>query len=231
GSAMREVMVRFSPTDFLPARFTCHHPQARLVHQALAEEKGEQRQLLVLLAGPEDARDFLARVGEDPQLVEQEVLSRDDAHVSVRIRRRSAEPDPLVQLAAALGRDAYPKPAVVEQGRVLGRVVVMRRLAEEELAGQLEELAQRHGWRDAELVGVRDVGVEGALLARPRNERMTARQEEVLRIAHALGYYRTPRGCTLESIAGTLGISANAVHKNLTAAEQRIIADHVTAAL
>lgn len=139
--------------------------------------------------------------------------------------------DPLQSLVGALGRDAYAKAAVCEKGSVLGRVVVMRRLGEEELAATLQELAQAAGWQEAELVGVKDLAAESALMTRPRAEKPTDRQEEVLRIAHALGYYRTPRGCTLEDVAATLGISANAVHKNLTAAEQRIIQGYLGAAL
>jgi hypothetical protein len=139
--------------------------------------------------------------------------------------------DPLPALAGALGRDAYAKPTVCQDGAVMARVVVLRRLGEEDLAATLDELAQARGWAKAELVTVRDLALEGVLAGLPKAERMTARQEEVLRIAHALGYYRTPRGCTLEDIAARLGISANAVHKNLTAAEQRIVQDFVAAGL
>jgi predicted DNA binding protein len=110
---------------------------------------------------------------------------------------------------------------------VRARIVVLRRLDEEALAALLQDLAQAQGWGGAELLGVRDAAVEAAALAPVKAEPLTGRQEEVLRIAHALGYYRTPRGCTLEDIAATLGVSANAVHKNLTAAEQRIIHGHV----
>jgi predicted DNA binding protein len=230
---MREVLVRLDPgPTFAPAAFTREHPEARVVYQALPDEPGAQALLHIVLGGPDDARAFLQRVEADPQLLGFEVLSSDTEHVSLKVRRK-AQPsdgaDPLAQIASTLGRDAYVKPAVVEKGLVLGRIVVMRRLGEEELAETLHELAHQHGWAAAELVSVKDVAIESALLARPRGERMTARQEEVLRIAHALGYYRTPRGCTLEDVAATLGISANAVHKNLTAAEQRIIQEHLAA--
>jgi hypothetical protein len=196
--------------------------------------------LHVVLAAPDAAADFERLVARDPRLLASEVLSRDAEHVTLKVRRRAAHDeeddaglgaDPLQRLAAVLGRDAYAKPALCEGGAVLGRLVVLRQLDEEQLEAALQELATSAGWDEAELVGVRDVGVEGELMAAPKAERMTGRQEEVLRIAHALGYYNTPRKCTLEDVAATLGISANAVHKNLTAAEQRIIQGHVAGGL
>jgi predicted DNA binding protein len=230
---LREVSLRVVPRAFGPATFTKHHTGARVVYQPLADEPGVASHLYVVLAAAPAAAEFLAQVERDPSVLGSEILSRDAEHVSLKVRRRptGGSDDPLQAVQAALGRDAYLKPAVAEDGAVLGRVVVLRRLGEQELAATLQELAASSGWDHAELVGVRDVGVEGELLALPRAEKMTGRQEEVLRIAHALGYYATPRGCTLEDVAATLGISANAVHKNLTAAEQRIIQSHVAGTL
>ncbi|HEV8359145.1 MAG TPA: helix-turn-helix domain-containing protein, partial [Candidatus Thermoplasmatota archaeon] len=237
---MREVTVRLVPRAFGPATFTRRHAAARVVYQPLPDEPGMTSHLHVVLAAPDAAADFERLVARDPRLLASEVLSRDAEHVTLKVRRRAAHDeeddaglgaDPLQRLAAVLGRDAYAKPALCEGGAVLGRLVVLRQLDEEQLEAALQELATSAGWDEAELVGVRDVGVEGELMAAPKAERMTGRQEEVLRIAHALGYYNTPRKCTLEDVAATLGISANAVHKNLTAAEQRIIQGHVAGGL
>jgi hypothetical protein len=238
---MREVTVRVAAPPFAPAAFTAKHQGARIVYQALADEPGVLSHLHVVLSGPETAKEFVALAEADPSLVDSEVLSRDNEHVSLKVRRRQGQVpatdgarglgvDPLQAIVAALGRDAYAKPAVCEKGSVLGRVVVMRRLPEDELEATLVELARGANWGGVELVGIKDASVEPALVGH-RPERLTGRQEEVLRIAHALGYYRTPRACTLEDVASTLGISANAVHKNLTAAEQRIIQNYVGAAL
>lgn len=231
--SMREVVVRIAGEGFGPAAFTARHPGARVVYQQLPDAPDVAAHLQVVLARPAEADEFLRLVEQDPALLEREVLSRDGEHVSLKVRRKvdangvGLGTDPLVAVVGALGRDAYARPAVCEGGAVLGRVVVLRRLDEEELAASLAELAQAQGWTAAELVAVKDVSVDSALLARPRPEKLTGRQEEVLRIAHALGYYKTPRGCTLEDVAATLGISANAVHKNLTSAEQRIIQGYV----
>lgn len=233
---MREVMVRLQAPGFLPAAFTGRN-DARVVYQPLADAPGTIAHLFVVLARAEAAQAFDRAVREDPELVEVEELSRDQDHVSLKVRRRPAEgaaglgQDPLAALVGALGRDAYAKPALCEGGAVVARVVVLRKLGEEELDALLQELAQAQGWREAELLGVKDMGVETALMTRGKTEKLTGRQEEVLRIAHALGYYRTPRGCTLEDVATTLGVSANAVHKNLTSAEQRIIQGYVNGGL
>jgi predicted DNA binding protein len=231
---MREVQVGIAGSGFAPASFTAAHPGMRVAYQALADEAGVQAHLLVALAPPAVLQRFVAHLAEDPQTLGHEVLSRDHEHATVKVRRRvgpgkgkAAGADPLAPLLAALGRDAWAKPAVCEGGAVRARIVVLRRLDEEALAALLQDLAQAQGWGGAELLGVRDAAVEAAALAPVKAEPLTGRQEEVLRIAHALGYYRTPRGCTLEDIAATLGVSANAVHKNLTAAEQRIIHGHV----
>lgn len=239
---MREAVVRLAGEGFAPAAFTARHKGARVVYQPLADAPDVSSHLHVVLAGPEETREFLGLVQQDPALLDVEVLSQDADHASVKVRRRAGVAqgadggpglgaDPIQVLVAALGRDAYAKPALCEGGVVLGRVVVLRRLSEEELAATLEDLARGAGWGGAELVSLKDVSLESALLARAKLDRLTGRQEEVLRIAHALGYYRTPRGCTLEDVAATLGISANAVHKNLTSAEQRIIQGYVGSGL
>lgn len=59
-----------------------------------------------------------------------------------------------------------------------------------------------------------------------KDESLTARQDELMKMAIALGYYSEPRRLTIEEIAEVFGISKAAAHKRLTAAENKIILDY-----
>lgn len=54
-------------------------------------------------------------------------------------------------------------------------------------------------------------------------EPLTDKQLEVVRVAYSMGYYETPRNCTLEDLAEVFGISKAAVHMRLRGAEEKII--------
>lgn len=58
-------------------------------------------------------------------------------------------------------------------------------------------------------------------------EPLTDKQLEVVRVAYSMGYYETPRNCTLEDLAEVFGISKAAVHMRLRGAEEKIIEELV----
>ncbi|HVL86637.1 MAG TPA: helix-turn-helix domain-containing protein [Candidatus Thermoplasmatota archaeon] len=225
GGTFREVLVHATIPGAI-TEFCARNRGARAVWQPLHDATGRgDSLLLVVIAPPTLYRELLKQLEAEGKTLE--VLSRDEGHATVRVTGRGAGPDPIAGLVRRFGRDAYLKPAVVEGSRTLVRIVLTRRLPDDEVVKAMEEVALEAAWQDQEVVAIRDLAVEASLLSLPRLEKVTPRQDEVLRIGHALGYYRTPRGCTLEDIAGTLGISTNAVHKNLTAAEQKIIYAYV----
>lgn len=234
--AMSEVVLRIRWKAFAPLAFTSRHAGSRVVLQPLADDPraGAATALVVAVAPDRDQPALLATLGAAGGVISSEVTSRDGDHVSVKLRTSLANADswsthvnPFPYLLHRFGRDAYLRPIVVDGEDLWLRFIVVRGLGEAEILARLELASKEAGWNDYEVLSLRRVEVDPAASPVPVAEKMTPRQEEVLKIAHALGYYKTPRECTLEGVANTLGISANAIHKNLTAAEQKIIATYL----
>jgi predicted DNA binding protein len=61
----------------------------------------------------------------------------------------------------------------------------------------------------------------------PFNRMFTSRQEEVLKSAVDLGYYREPRQASLEDIGEAVGISPGTVGEHLRKAEERVFSELV----
>lgn len=235
-----ELTLRVRWPGFELASFAARTPGARVVYQPLGEDPREKSTsaLAVLVANAVDSREVLERLMKRPDVLDVEVVSRDSEHVTIRLRTVTppetawgAHANPLPRLLARLGHEAYAKPSVIEGEDVWLKLLFVQSPAPDELAARLTRLADEAGWADHEVVALRAVEPDLALSNMPYAEKMTPRQEDVLKIAHALGYYKTPRDCTLEDIARTLGTSANAIHKNLTAAEQKIVFEYLASGL
>ncbi len=235
--SMSEVMVRLRWSEYPPLAFTTRHPGSRVIFQTLLEDPraGSTTALMVVAADEREYRPLVEHYERLPDVQGVEITSRGADHVSLKLRAALPSPEawrssanPFAHLAHRFGRDAYVKPVVMEGPDLWLRFVIVRTIPVEEILQRLESAAKEGGWDEFEVVNVRRLDVDGAGLHLPQQEKMTARQEEVLKIAHALGYYKTPRECTLEDVAHTLGISANAIHKNLTAAEAKIISNYLS---
>ncbi|MBI4392751.1 MAG: helix-turn-helix domain-containing protein [Euryarchaeota archaeon] len=227
---MREIILRLRLTDFAPAGFTKRYRESRLIYQILEEDTAEKRStgLFVFVAAQLLFDEFLKSMERGADTISVETLGRDADHLSLRVRQKILQegirtgPMVLHELVRRFGRDSYVKPIIIEDGELLVRMVTTRKVSSDDILRGLTELQGAGGIVDFDLLNVKDVTADTAIASIPQQEKITPRQEEVLKIAHAMGYYRTPRECTLEDIAHTLGISTNAVHKNLTAAEQKI---------
>jgi hypothetical protein len=233
---MVEMTLRVRWPGFEFASFAAQTPGARVVFQPLGELAREQvtNALAVIVAEPRDYRPVLERLQRRPDVLELDVVSRDGEHATAKLKTTlpgetawGAHANPFPRLLASFAREAFLKPSVIEGQDVWMKVVFVQSPGFEEIRSRLDRIADDAGWVDHEIIAMRRAEPDHALPGVPQDEKMTPRQEDVLRIAHALGYYRTPRDCTLEDIARTLGTSANAVHKNLTSAEQKIVTEYL----
>lgn len=230
---MMEVDLRVRWPSFPMARFTASRRTQVVVRPFVQDPRSGEVSCLLVVASPEGAHDgFEAEVLDPLDLAEVELLSRDGDHCTYRLRARddvpwSRSPVPFTRLVRRFGRDAFLHPVVVEGGDVWLSFVVARHLPAGKILERLEEAGGEVGWEGFDLVSVRNVRGDPAEHPREALRELTPRQREVLEIARALGYYRTPRSCTLEDVARTLGVSGNAVHKNLTAAERKILTSYV----
>ncbi|WP_339105455.1 helix-turn-helix domain-containing protein [Haloterrigena salinisoli] len=61
----------------------------------------------------------------------------------------------------------------------------------------------------------------------PPGDGLTDPQREALRTAYELGYFRVPRGASLEDVAAELGVSASSVSERLRRAQTQLIEESV----
>lgn len=227
-----EVALRVRWPDSRISRFTASLPGSRALVQVLGHERGAPAQLLLVVIAPEaDYERLLSEFRARLDVIDMETVDRDRSHCSVKITLELA-----TQAGATFpwwtevwGEDAVARPFVFEGEDVTVRMLLMRPMPDQEVRSRLDRAAKLGGWAEHELMAARspdELRIPGAPAEPP-----TSRQEEVLKIAHALGYYRTPRACTLEQVAATLGVSANAIHKNLSSAESKVIASYLSAGL
>lgn len=229
-----DVVLRVRWSQSRIAQFTATVPGSRALLQVIDVNPQARTSvfLLVVLAPETEYPRLLKEFEERPDVVAVETVEKDRQHASVKVTMRlsgraGAATFPFWE--EAWGVDALPRPFIFEDGDVTLRFLLMRPLPEAAVRERLEACAKLAGWDEQEIVSVRPVDDGRAPLAPP--EPPTARQEEVMKIAHALGYYRTPRACTLEQVASTLGVSANAIHKNLSSAEAKVIARYLTSGM
>lgn len=203
--------------------FSRDHPSATVVFHPLADETeaAAGTTLVTVVAPPREARAATAALRERRGVEAVDLVSLDEDHVSVKVRSRSCGM-PQVRLLRRIGRDVYLKPLVLEAGETTVSAILTHPSTDAEVRERVAAVAAEAHWDAWDIVDLKPVASDPAL-DDAGVDRLTARQEEILKIAHALGYYRTPRGCTLDEVARTLGISANAIHKNLSAAEQKIV--------
>jgi predicted DNA binding protein len=215
--------------DVGPALALAPFPGARASLHPLAADEASLAAVLVVHA-PEAAQEaVLASLGQDAGVGSVIVLDRSSQHLALRLRLGGRGRHTLASFSTTWGRDASLRSVGYDQGEAHVRALLLRPHATDRLKQRIEECARASGWTDWDVVSLRSLGGEAPPPAWP--EPLTQRQLEVLRVAHALGYYRTPRTCTLEHVAGTLGVSANAIHKNLVHAESKLISAYLASGI
>ena len=201
-------------------------PQARAsLHPLSSDSARGQVSLLVVQASADAQARLLEGIEGRPEVAEVAVLDRSSEHAACRLATRDRGPYALGWFHEAWGSEASLRAIAFEGGAAHLRAILLRPQTGERIQQRLAECARVAGWEDWSLVSSRPL--LGGTPPPRWPEPLTQRQLEVLRVAHALGYYKTPRVCTLEHVAGTLGVSANAVHKNLVLAESKLISAYL----
>lgn len=229
-----EVVLRVRWPQSNIAAFTKAVPGSRALIQVLTADTATSQStfLLVILAPDTEYPRLLEQFAKRPDVINVETVEKDRIHASVKVHMRLASTPGAPTFPfwyQAWGSDATTRPFVFEDGDVMVRFLIFRPMSDQEVRQRLDMSAKLAGWIEYELISARPADDGRAPAAPP--EPPTQRQEEVLKIAHALGYYRTPRACTLEQVAATLGVSANAIHKNLSSAEAKVIAGYLSAGI
>lgn len=232
-----DIALRVRCSRFALNSFVSRTPGSRALFQHLNADRatGEATALVVALAGEDLYAKLVSDLEGNPDLRRLEIVGRDREHVAVKVRVALPSPmqrnfaNPYTWFPDIFERDLLLKPVLADGQDLYVRFLLLRPHSQDELLARLDQLAKVGGWEEHEILAVRPFAAENASAPIPAPERLTPRQDEVLKIAYALGYYRTPRTCTLESVAHTLGVSANAIHKNLAAAELNVITTYLSA--
>jgi predicted DNA binding protein len=224
-----EITLRVRAPDFGPSGFARANPGSAVLVQPLSEDRaaGATRFLLAALVPDDLQLKLLSGIEGRPEVTSVHVVSRERGCVVARVEARGRSGHGLAWWSEIWGGDAVLRPILVEGDDVLLRILLVKPHTEERLLTRLAESARAGHWQEHEILHARPLGE--AAVPPDVTDPLTTRQLEVLRVAHALGYYQTPRGCTLEGVAKTLGVSANAIHKNLVLAESKIISAYLGA--
>ncbi len=187
-------------------------PQARIEHA-----------LYTIHADPDDAKE-LVRSHFEKEYGDYEMIAERDESITVRVPFRlpriGDRDDPLHMALETLGPDAFFLPLVVKDGYIHCTLVSPSSEGTRTFI-ELTKRVNKHLEPDA--FDLLHVGPWDTTPGRREDLDLTDRQEDVLRLAVALGYYNRPREATLESLGDVLGVSKAAVHKTLTAAENKVI--------
>ncbi len=223
---LQEFVFKIRSDDNLLCRFTRTHPEMRIVMNLLRADAHApvEKAIVTILAEPQVRRRFLT--GEFAKRYgTYEILSENEDYASVEISTAVLSyyqrHDPIQLTIQMLGPETVFHPVVVEGGYILISVMSPNPdglAAFNEFTKHMRRVVPAD---DFKLLHVGEFQPELRLKAGARI--LTPRQEEVLRMAIAMGYYSDPRQCNLEDLATAFGISKAAVHKRLQMAENALI--------
>jgi len=228
---LTELSFRVAGRDNVLCTFTQVHADAMIVINPLRSdpEARIERALYTVHADLDHACELVEGHFEGEYGEYDVVAEREDAltvEVPFRLPTVGDHGDPLHMALSALGADAFFLPLVVQEGYIHCTLVSA---SSEDTRAFVELTKQVNRFLDPEGFDLLNVGPWDPAPGRPEDLELTSRQQDVLQMAVALGYYSTPRETTLEELGEILDVSKAAVHKTLSAAENKVIKDAVGA--
>lgn len=225
-SGLTEYVFKIRSDDNLLCRFTRDHPEVRIVLNLLRSEAKApvEKAIVTILADPRTRKRFLT--GEFARKYgSYQVLSESDEYASVEITTAVLsyyqQHDPIQLTIEMLGPETVFHPVIVEEGYIHISVMSPNPAGLKAFNDFTAHMRRVVPADDFKLLHVGAYQPE--LRLKDRARLLTPRQEEVLKMAIAMGYYSDPRQCNLADLAGAFGISKAAVHKRLQMAENALI--------
>ncbi len=224
---LTEYVFKIRSEDNLLCRFTAEEAEVRIILNLMRAGAREpvERAIVTILADHRLRNRFLT--GQFAKKYGSfEILSESESYASVEISTTVLSyyqrHDPIQLTLRMLGPETVFHPVVVEGGYIYISVMSPNPsglAAFNEFTRHMRHVVPAD---DFKLLHVGEYQPDLRLKKPARN--LTQRQEEVLRMAVAMGYYSDPRACTLSHLAEAFGISKAAVHKRLQMAENSLIA-------
>lgn len=224
---LTELSFRVAGEDNLLCTFTKMTSEALVVINPLRgdDEARIEHALYTIHAPLETARELVEGHFEK-EYGEYEIVAERDEALTVRVpfRLPSVGPgdDPLHMALEALGPDAFFLPLVVEGGYIHCTLISPNPEGTRTFVDLVKRVNQQ---LEPDAFDLLNVGPWDPTPEASADLDLTDRQEDVIRLAVALGYYNRPREVTLEAIGDVLDVSKAAVHKTLSAAENKVVKD------
>lgn len=222
---LNELSFRVAGRDNLLCTFTRVNKGTKVVINPLrAHAEGRIENALYTIHAPKQQaaqlieRHFAKEYGPHKVIAEREAATT--VEVALKLPSLAARGDPLHLALELLGPDAFFLPLVVQEGYIHCTIVSPSSEGTRafiELTKKVNEALQ------PETFHLLHVGPWEATPSPSQAKDLTSRQQDVLRLAVAMGYYSQPRESTLDELAELLGVSKAAVHKTLAAAENKVI--------
>lgn len=219
---LRDVVFRLEAPDHPACAYTADREEVEVVFHPYRYADGGRPEHVVHILGPREDRDALAGKVVDASDGARRI-DEGDRFSTWRLPDGTRFLAPLRPVLDSFGKDTQLEPFVVREGTVVARVIVAGDLDEGEVVRTLRAAAEKAAWPDWSLVHLTDHH-PGSLARHLRDDNLSSKQMEVTKMGLALGFYDSPRGCTLETLAELFGISKAAVHNRLKTAERKIIA-------
>lgn len=225
-SSLTEYVFKIRSDDNLLCAFTAENPDVRLVLTLLRAgvDSAVERAVVTILADPRTRTRFLTgrfakRYGSFRVLSENEEYA--SVEISTAVLTYYQRHDPIQLTIRMLGPETVFLPVIVEKGYIHISVISPNPDGLRVFNEFTKHMRQAVPADDFKLLHVGEYRPELRLKEKARI--LTPRQEEVLKMAIAMGYYNDPRACTLEDLAESFGVSKAAVHKRLQMAENSLI--------
>ena len=229
---LTEYVFKIRSDDNLLCQFTKENPQVRLVVSLLRPSAAApvERAIVTILADKQTRTRFLTgqfakRYGSFTILSENESYA--SVEISTTVLTYYQKHDPIQLTLRMLGPETVFQPVIVEGGYILIAVMSPNPAGLAAFNEFTKHMRQVVPADDFKLLHVGEYQPELRLKARAKS--LTPRQQEVLKMAIAMGYYSDPRAVTLEDLSTAFGVSKAAVHKRMQMAENALIRSHFEA--
>lgn len=223
---LTEYVFKIRSDDNLLCQFTSENPTVRLVLNLLRPSAAApvEKAIVTILADKQTRTRFLTgqfakRYGSFTLLSENDDYA--SVEISTSILTYYQKHDPIQLTLRMLGPETIFHPVVVEGGYIIISVMSPNPAGLAAFNEFTKHMRMMVPADDFKLLHVGEYQPE--LRLRNKGKSLTPRQLEVVKMAIAMGYYSDPRGCTLEELSTTFGVSKAAVHKRLQTAENSLI--------
>ena len=226
---LTEYVFKIRSDDNLLCQFTREHPEVRIVLSLLRPSAAApvEKAIVTILADKQTRTRFLTgqfakRYGTFGVLSENETYA--SVEISTSVLTYYQKHDPIQLTLRMLGPETVFQPVIVEGGYILIAVMSPNPAGLQAFNEFTKHMRQVVPADDFKLLHVGEYQPELRLKARAKV--LTPRQQEVLKMAIAMGYYSDPRAVTLEDLSEAFGVSKAAVHKRMQMAENVLIRSH-----